>query len=337
MSSSEKHIRNHLQCEAQALNIAKRVLNAEAQAILAMKEQMDQGFLNAVDLVFRCAGKVLVSGVGKSGYIGRKIASTLASTGTQSFFIHPAEAIHGDLGMASKNDVFLFISKSGETGEIISLIPFIKRLGCAIVSMTGRKDSTLGRNSDVIIPVDVPGEACPLGLAPTASTTAVLAVGDALAVTLLEMRGFSRTDFARLHPGGVLGKKLLLTVGDIMHTGDALPMVHEETPMREAIFEITSKGLGVTGVKDQQGELVGVITDGDLRRALEKGGNLLQEKTKVFMTHQPKWIHKQALAVDALNCMQTHAITSLFVFDTKKKKKLEGIIHLHDILRAGVV
>jgi arabinose-5-phosphate isomerase len=331
------HRRNCLQSESEVLNIAKRVLQAEARAILSLESQMGKGFLAAVRLIFQCGGKVLVSGVGKSGYVGRKIASTLASTGTQSFFIHPAEATHGDLGMASQKDIFLFISKNGETQEILNLLPFIKRLGCSIISMTGRMDSNLARNSDVIIPVRVEEEACPLGLAPTASTTAVLAMGDALAVTLVEMRGFSKTDFARLHPGGTLGRKLLLTVGDIMHTGEALPMVHQETRMREALFEITSKGLGVTGVKNDQGELVGVITDGDLRRGLEKGDNLLKEEAEVLMTRQPKWIHKEALAVDALNKMQKHAITSLFVFDSKEQKILEGIVHLHDILKAGVV
>lgn len=337
MASSDKGLQNHLQSDAQPLNIAKRVLNAEANAILALSDQMGQGFLDAVNLMFHSEGKVLVSGVGKSGYVGRKIASTLASTGTPSFFIHPAEATHGDLGMASQKDVFLFISKSGEASEIIGLVPFIKRLGCPIISMTGRRESTLARNSEVVIPVEVQSEACPLGLAPTASTTAVLAMGDALAVTLLEMRGFSRTDFARLHPGGTLGRKLLLTVGDIMHTGDELPLVHKDTKMREALFEITSKGLGVTGVIDEEEELVGVITDGDLRRGLEKGDNLLREKASVLMTGQPKWIHQSALAVDALNSMQNYAITSLFVFESKERKRLVGIVHLHDILRAGVV
>ncbi len=320
------------------LEVAKRVLEVEGTAILALRDRIDRGFSDAVDLILSCDGKVIVSGVGKSGHIARKIASTLASTGTPSFFIHPSEGIHGDLGMATSRDIFLFISNSGETDEVVSMVPFVKRLGCTIISITGKRDSALARNSDVVIPVEVQEEACPMGLAPTASTTAVLAMGDAVAVALLERRGFTQKDFAQLHPGGVLGKKLLLTVGDLMHSGEAIPLVREDTRMREALFEITSKRLGVTGVISAEGELVGVITDGDLRRGLERWGNeMLDVQATSIMTRDPKWIQRGSLAVDALNKMQRHAITSLFVFSGPDRRRLDGIIHLHDLLKAGVV
>jgi arabinose-5-phosphate isomerase len=323
--------------DVSAAEIARKVLEVEAHAILDLKEHIGHGFLAAVRRMLNCKGKVVVSGVGKSGYVARKIASTLSSTGTPAFFVHPAEGIHGELGMVSKEDIFLFISHSGETEEIIRLLPFVKRCGCPIISITGGLDSILARNADVLIPVEITQEACPLGLAPTASTTATMAMGDALAVALLQVRGFTRSDFGRLHPGGTLGRKLLLKVCDLMHTGDAVPIVDENTLMREAIFEITTKTLGVTGVINERGELAGVITDGDLRRGLEKGDGILDEKAKVLMTCHPKWIHKEALAVDALNQMQNLAITSLFVFDSERQETLEGIIHLHDLLRAGVV
>jgi arabinose-5-phosphate isomerase len=333
--------RSETPCESigdvRSLEIARKVLEVEAKAILAMKERIGPEFSQAVAMLYRCEGKVLVSGVGKSGYVGRKIASTMASTGTPSLFIHPAEGIHGDLGMASQTDVFLFVSNSGETQEVLGLIPYIRRLGCPIVSMTGRRDSTLARNSNVVLPVGVLEEACPLGLAPTASTTLAMAVGDALAAALLEMRGFTRMDFARLHPGGTLGRRLLLTVRDLMHAGDAIPVISELASMRETIFEMTSKRLGVTGVVNGLGELVGVITDGDLRRGLERGNDMLEEKAGAVMTLGPKWIQQDALAVDALNKMQRHAITSLFVFSSTESRKLSGIVHLHDLLKAGVV
>lgn len=338
MSLSRDEIRPRPADESLALKIARRVLEVEAQAILALlKSNLDPGFSAAVELLYESEGKVIVSGIGKSGYVGRKIASTLSSTGTPSFFIHPAEGIHGDLGMASPKDIFLFISNSGETEEVVQLLPFIRRLGCKTIAITGRRESTVARNSDVVIPVEVEEEACPLGLAPTASTTATLAMGDALAVALLELRGFTQTDFAELHPGGALGKKLLLTVADLMHTGEAIPLVHEKTLMREALFEITSKALGVTGVVNDEGELVGVITDGDLRRGLERGDDILNEMARALMTCHPKWIRSGALAVDALNQMQKYAITSLFVFDSPDRKTLRGIIHIHDLLRAGVL
>ncbi len=316
---------------------ARRVLEIEARAIWQLVDQVGPDFASAVSILFRCQGKVIVSGVGKSGHVGRKIASTLASTGTPSFFLHPAEGVHGDLGMATPEDVFLFVSHSGSSQEVVQLVPFVKRLGCPVISITGRKDSPLGKASDAVVLVEVAEEACPLGLAPTASTTAALAMGDAMAISLLELRGFTPSDFARLHPGGTLGKRLLLRVGDLMHTGDGVPLVHQATCMREAILEITSKGLGVTGVVDDEGRLVGVITDGDLRRGLQRGNHMLEEPASAVMTCNPKCISAQALAVDALNKMQRHAITSLFVFEGEDERTVSGILHLHDVLRAGVI
>lgn len=316
---------------------ARRVLEIESRAIRALVDQVGHDFAAAVSILFRCQGKVIVSGVGKSGHVGRKIASTLASTGTPSFFLHPAEGVHGDLGMATPEDVFLFVSYSGSSQEVVELVPFVKRLGCPVISITGGKDSPLAKASDAVVPVEVAEEACPLGLAPTASTTAVLAMGDAMALSLLELRGFTPSDFARLHPGGRLGKRLLLRVGDLMHTGDAVPVVHQATCMREAILEITSKGLGVTAVLNDEGRLVGVITDGDLRRGLQRGDQMLEEPASSLMTRNPKCIQAQALAVDALNKMQRHAITSLFVFEGQDERAISGIIHLHDVLRAGVI
>lgn len=316
---------------------ARRVLEIEARAIAALVDKVGSDFASAVSILFRCQGKVIVSGVGKSGHVGRKIASTLASTGTPSFFLHPAEGVHGDLGMATPEDVFLFVSHSGSSQEVVELVPFVRRLGCPVISITSRKDSPLGKASDAVVLVEVAEEACPLGLAPTASTTAALAMGDAMALSLLELRGFTPSDFARLHPGGRLGKRLLLRVADLMHTGEGIPLVHQGTCMKEAILEITSKGLGVTGVVDDEGRLVGVITDGDLRRGLQRGDQMLQEPASSLMTRNPKCIQAQALAVDALNKMQRHAITSLFVLEGEDESAVSGIIHLHDVLRAGVI
>ncbi|MEJ5377436.1 MAG: KpsF/GutQ family sugar-phosphate isomerase [bacterium] len=330
-------------CKAQeelhrrVISSARRVLEIESRAIGALVNQVGPDFASAVSIIFRCQGKVIVSGVGKSGHVGRKIASTLASTGTPSFFLHPVEGVHGDLGMATPEDVFLFVSHSGSSQEVLQLVPFVKRLGCPVISITGRRDSPLAKASDAVVLVEVEEEACPLGLAPTASTTSVLAMGDAMALSLLELKGFTPSDFAKLHPGGSLGKRLLLRVGDLMHTGEGIPLVHESTCMRDAILEITSKGLGVTGVVDDEGRLVGVITDGDLRRGLQRGNQMLEEPASRLMTRNPKCIQAQALAVDALNKMQRHAITSLFVFDGQDERAVSGIIHLHDVLRAGVL
>ena len=319
------------------LEEAKRVLKIEAQSILDLAERIDDKFLLVVDILFHCKGKVVLMGMGKSGLVGRKIASTFASTGTPAFFLHPAEGLNGDFGMLAKEDVIIAISNSGETRELIEVIPLIKRHGNRLITLTGNSMSSLGKASDVNLDIHVKEEACPLGLAPTASTTTTLALGDALAVTLMEKKGFREEDFAMLHPGGALGKKLLLKVEDLMHVGTAFPMVSEKTTMKEAIFEITSKRLGVAGVCNAEGHLVGVITDGDLRRALEKFDDLLNRQASEVMTKSPKWIEKDALAAKAVQRMEEYSITSLFVFHRAGDRAPVGIIHLHDLLKAGVV
>jgi arabinose-5-phosphate isomerase len=316
---------------------AKRVLNIEAEAIQQLVDRINEDFVRAVELVLACEGKVVVTGVGKSGIIGQKIASTLASTGTPAFFLHPTEGIHGDLGMLEKKDIVLAISNSGETDELSQILPVIKRYGNKLIVLTGGATSTLARAGDVVLDVSIKEEACPLGLAPTASTTAALAMGDALAVALLEKRGFKTEDFAILHPGGRLGKRLLLKVSDLMHVGEEFPKVYEDTLMKEALVEITSKRLGVTGVMNAGEELVGVITDGDLRRTLERYPDLLERTAAEIMIRNPKWIEADILAAQAVQQMEEHAITSLFVFDRAGDKIPRGIIHLHDLLKAGVV
>jgi len=316
---------------------AKQVLRIEAKAIEQLVERINEQFVQAVELILACEGKVVVTGVGKSGIIGQKIASTLASTGTPAFFLHSTEGSHGDLGMLGKKDIVVAISNSGETDELSQILPLIKRYGNKLIALTGKVKSTLARAGDVVLDVSVEEEACPLGLAPTASTTATLAMGDALAVALLEKRGFKKDDFAILHPGGKLGKQLLLKVRDLMHAGDELPMVYEEALMKGALVEITSKRLGVTGVMNKRHELVGVITDGDLRRALERHTDLLERTAGEIMTHNPKSIEADTLAAQAVQQMEEYSITSLFVFDKVGEKTPRGILHLHDLLKAGVV
>lgn len=315
---------------------ARRVIQVEALALTAMAERIDSSFERAVDLILSSTGRVIVSGMGKSGLVGQKIASTMASTGTPAFFLHPAEGIHGDLGMIMTGDVVIAISNSGETDEILRILPSIKRLGAHLVAMSGNPASNLARLSDVFLDVSVLEEACPLGLAPTASTTATLAMGDALAVALLVKRGFKAEDFAIFHPGGALGKKLILRVEDLMHSGSAVPLVLEDTVMKEALFVITDKGLGVTGVCDANGTLKGVITDGDLRRSLEKGFDILNQSAAAIMKLGPLRIKRTELAAAALKIMEQRAITSLFVFDDDLSPAPCGIIHLHDILKAGI-
>ncbi len=319
------------------VKLAKSVLEIEAKAILKAIEDIDNSFVDAVDMIDRCSGKLLVIGIGKSGLIARKIASTFASIGIAAFFLHPSEGLHGDLGVIGQKDVVIILSNSGETSEISNILPLLKRVPTKIISITGNPKSTLAKRSDISITFKVKEEACPFGLIPTASTTVMLAIGDALAISILRKRGVTEQDFAFFHPGGALGKRLLLKVEDIMHTGDEIPLVDPDMFMRDAIFEITSKGLGVTGVLDKEGRLVGVITDGDLRRALEKYKNMLDVKVRDVMTKDPKWILKDSLAASALQKMEKHAITSLFVFSSEDKKELVGILHIHDILRAGVV
>jgi arabinose-5-phosphate isomerase len=316
---------------------AKRVLRVEADSIHDLAERIDESFVRAVDLLYTCKGRVVLMGMGKSGLVGRKIASTFASTGTPAFFLHPAEGLNGDFGMLTRDDVVIAISNSGETRELVEVLPLLKRYGNRMITLTGNQTSTLARSGDVCIDVRVKEEACPLGLAPTASTTATLAMGDALAITLMEKRGFKEEDFALLHPGGTLGKRLLLKVGDLMHGGEAFPRVNEKTLMKEAIVEITSKRLGVAGVCDEEGHLVGVITDGDLRRGLERFNDLLHQEVRDVMTRNPKWIERDALAAKAVQRMEEYAITSLFVFDRPGDRAPVGIIHLHDLLKAGVV
>jgi arabinose-5-phosphate isomerase len=322
---------------ASTIEEARRVLRVEAQSILDLIERIDERFSKAVELLYHCKGRVVLMGMGKSGLVGRKIASTLASTGTPAFFLHPAEGLNGDFGMLAKDDVVVAISNSGETREVIEVLSLIKRYGNPLIAFTGNPSSTLAKAGDVCLDIHVREEACPLGLVPTASTTATLALGDALAVTLMEKRGFEKEDFALLHPGGALGKRLLLKVEDLMHVGEAFPRVTEDTLMKEVIFEITSKRLGVTTVCDGRGHLAGVITDGDLRRALEKFSDLLNREASEVMTRNPKWIEREALAAKAVNRMEEFSITSLIVFNASSERVPVGIIHLHDLLKAGIV
>jgi len=316
---------------------ARRVLKVEARSLLDLAERINENFSEAVELLYQCKGKVVLMGMGKSGLVGRKIASTFASTGTPAFFLHPAEGVNGDFGMLAKEDVIIAISNSGETRELLEVLPLIKRYGNRFITLTGNAKSTLAKAGDIHLDIHVKEEACPLGLAPTASTTATLAMGDALAVALMGKKDFKKEDFAILHPGGALGKRLLLKVEDLMHVGKAFPMISEKTLMKDAIFEITSKRLGVTGVGDAEGHLVGVITDGDLRRALEKFSDLFNREASEVMTRNPKWIEKDALAAKAVQRMEEYSITSLFVFNQAGEKVPVGIIHLHDLLKAGVV
>lgn len=317
------------------LKRAQDVLEIEARGILSLIDGLDESFVRAVDLLYHCKGKVVVTGLGKSGLICRKIAATLSSTGTPSLFLHAGDANHGDMGMINKGDVVVAISNSGETEEMLKFAPIIKRLGVKLIVITGNPGSNLSRAADVVLNASVKEEACPLGLSPTASTTAALALGDALAVVLLEKKGFKEEDFALRHPGGTLGRKLLLRVNELMHQAADVPLVREETPMKDAVLEITSKRLGVTGVVDGEGNLIGVITDGDLRRGLEKKGDIFRFKAKDLMSRNPKTIASDMLAAAAMALMEEHSITSLFVLDGKAKKPV-GVVHLHDLLKAGI-
>ncbi len=321
--------------EKKFLKRARDVLDIEVRGILSLKDRLDDSFLHAVDLLFNCSSKVVVTGLGKSGLICRKIAATLSSTGTPALFLHAGDGIHGDMGLINRGDVVLAISNSGETEEILQLLTIIKRLGLKLVVMTGEPNSSLGNSGDVVLDVGVEEEACPLGLSPTASTTTALAMGDALAVVLLEKRGFREQDFALRHPGGILGRRLLL-VDDLMHQGQDMPIVNQENPMKDTLLEITSKRLGVTGVVDDHDQLVGVITDGDLRRALESKGNIFSLKAKELMSRNPKTIVSHFLAVQAVAVMEQHSITSLFVLGDVGQEPM-GVIHLHDLLKAGIV
>jgi arabinose-5-phosphate isomerase len=319
------------------LERARRIFEIESEAILQLRERLNEDFARAVNLILECRGKVIVTGIGKSGLVSQKMASTFACSGTPAFFLHPAEGLHGDIGMIARDDVVIAVSNSGETEEILKLLPIIKRSGLKLISMTGNCNSELARNGDVVLDIGVKQEACSLGLVPTASTAATMAMGDALAITVLERRGFCEDDFALLHPGGSLGKKLLLRVSDLMHTHDQVPMVSEDDSMKLVLLEMTSKRLGVTGVCNKNRELIGIVTDGDLRRALEKGFDILKTTAQDVMTRAPKTISRDALAAEALRRMELHSITSLFISDNESPCCIDGIIHLHDILRAGVV
>jgi arabinose-5-phosphate isomerase len=318
------------------LTVAKRVLKIEADAVLSLADRLAGDFEKTVEIIFNCKGRVIVTGMGKSGLVGKKIAATLTSTGTPAFFMHPAEASHGDLGMITSEDVVIAISNSGETDEIIGLIPFMKRFGVTLISMTGNPRSTLSRASETRLDVSVREEACPLGIIPTASTTAALAMGDAIAVVLLVKKGFREEDFACFHPRGSLGKKLFTKVSDLMHTGDALPIVSPSTPMTKAVVEISSKRLGTAIVEDGEGKILGIVTDGDLRRGIERWGKSFFEMTAgEVMTRNPKMIGEEELAARALSLMEQYSITCLVVPGVDSEAK--GIIHLHDILKQGIV
>ncbi|MDR4480794.1 MAG: KpsF/GutQ family sugar-phosphate isomerase [Nitrospira sp.] len=322
-------------------------MEIEARAVQELTARLDDRFAQAVDILYRCTGKVVISGMGKSGLIGQKIAATMASTGTPSFFLHPAEGIHGDLGMVARHDVMIAISNSGEVQEVLQLLPFVKRINIPVVALTGRMYSTLAKNSDVALDVSVSEEACPLGLAPTASTTATLAMGDALAIALLQKRGFKQEDYAQFHPGGTLGRRLLVKVRDLMHTGSDVPRVKPHTPGSEAILEMTGKRLGMTTVLDKSETVIGIITDGDLRRFLQRGGDFTtataidlanpmhKRPTEDSRNRAPKTIGPDELASTALGIMERHTITALVVVD--HKQRLAGVIHLHDLLKNGIV
>ena len=315
--------------------IAERVLRLEADAILGLIPKLDEGFERAVALLRRCTGRVIVTGMGKSGLIGRKVAATLASTGTPAYFLHPAEGVHGDLGMVARGDVVVALSNSGETDEVLAILPLLKRLGVPIVLLTGNPGSALARQCEVVLDVGVPEEACPMNLAPTSSTTAALAAGDALALALLELRGLRPEDYAALHPRGALGWRSLFKVADLMLTGDAIPIVRDTTPLRGVIVEMTQKRKGMTTVVDSEGQLLGVITDGDLRRLHLRGDSIEDLTAGQVASREPKVIRSEDLAAKALEVMETWQITSLVIVDDARRPV--GLINLHDVLRAKIV
>ncbi|MES2354722.1 MAG: KpsF/GutQ family sugar-phosphate isomerase [Pseudomonadota bacterium] len=318
------------------LKLAREVLEIEAQGITALIERLDEFFVHAHDAILNCKGRVVVTGIGKSGHIGGKIASTLASTGTPAFFMHPAEASHGDLGMITRDDVVIALSNSGESSEIAAILPALKRRGVKIIAITGNPSSTLAIEADIHLNAGVEKEACPLNLAPTASTTAALALGDALAVAVLDSRGFKSEDFAMHHPGGALGRKLLVHVRDLMHAGEQLPSVLMNASLQDAILEISRKGLGMTAIVDEDGYLQGMYTDGDLRRTLEKHDNIRGLAVQSVMTRKPRTIGPDRLAAEAAQLMQSYKISGrLLVVD--ENNKLIGALHFDDLLRAGVV
>ena len=317
------------------LELARRVLTIEAAAVEGLRDRLDDRFTQAVQLILHCQGRVVVSGMGKSGHIGHKIASTLASTGTPAFFVHPGEASHGDLGMITSHDVLIALSNSGESDELLTIVPLLKRRGAKLIAMTGNPNSTLAREADIHLDASVAQEACPHNLAPTASTTAALALGDALAVVLLDARGFSAEDFARTHPGGALGRRLLIHVRDIMHVDAALPKVAADAMLGDALLEMTKKGLGMTAVVDERDNLLGIFTDGDLRRILAKPIDIRTTPISQVMHSKPRNIHQEALAAEAVQLMERYKINGVLVVN--EDGKLVGALNMHDLLRAGVV
>ena len=323
----------------QNIDIGRNVVQIESEALTLLAKRIGEDFDKAVELVFDRSGRVVVTGMGKSGLISQKIASTFASTGTPAQFIHPSEAVHGDIGMVTSQDTALAVSNSGETYEIIQLLPIFARLNVPVIALVGRTDSTIGNKADIALDVSVEREACTLELAPTASTTATLAMGDALAIALLEKRGFKTEDFAQLHPAGSLGKKLLLTVQEIMHSGDDLPIVTDSTDVKSTLLTISEKRLGVAVVLNDEGQLCGIITDGDIRRAFEKDSDLFNKTAEsLVLSKEPRWVSADTLAINALKIMEKHAITSLLVYESEKKDLApNGLVHIHDILKAGVM
>lgn len=318
-----------------AIAIAREVLTIEAAAIANLVDRLDRNFGRAVEIVLGCSGRIVVSGIGKSGHIARKLAATLASTGTPAFFVHPAEARHGDLGMVRPEDVMIGLSYSGESEELTSIVPLVKRQGARLIAVTGRADSSLARHADVHLDCRVEKEACPLNLAPTASTTAMLALGDALAVALLSARGFGADDFARSHPGGALGRRLLTLVADVMRTGDAVPRVPADLPLAEAMLEMSRKGMGMTAVLDADAALIGIFTDGDLRRAIGHDRDLRATRIADAMTPRPRTIGPEKLAAEAVQLMETHKVNQLLVVDAGGV--LVGALNMHDLFRAKVI
>lgn len=313
---------------------AKQVIKKEAESLLILQKRIDENFVKAVEAIYKCKGKVIISGIGKSGIIGRKIAATLSSTGTPAYHLHPTEGVHGDVGLVTKNDVVIAISKSGETEELFKLVPTLKKIGVFIISFTGNSNSTLAKQSDVVLDISVDEEACPYNLVPTSSTAVTLALGDALAVCVFYLKKFKPQDFALFHPGGNIGKKLLTKVEDVMLTGSYIPKVSVNASMKETILEMTSKR-GITTVVDSKGKIKGVITDGDLRRLLEKKGNIFDLNAGEVMTLKPRTINKNELAINAVKIMEAYGITSMPVVNSKEKPI--GIIHLHDLMRLGIL
>jgi len=320
------------------IEVGQRAIRIETESIRALEERINSDFNEAVIAILNCKGRVIVTGMGKAGLISQKIASTLASSGTPAIFIHPGDALHGDLGMVTQDDVIVALSNSGETSEVLEIGHVFKNMGLTVVAFVGRCSSSLARLSDIVLDTSVEREAGSLNLVPTASTTAMLVMGDALAVSLLEARKFKHADFASLHPSGTLGKKLRLKVKDIMHTSDEIPTVSNNITVRDALFAISAKGLGVTGVMNGKGEMIGIITDGDIRRGFETGSkDIFDKPAEILMTKNPRWISQDMLALDALEVMETYSITSLFVHNGPNELIPIGIIHIHDILKSGII